>query len=207
MLDEEVLRRLARAACARNAAVKILIDETFHDFVLDAQPSSARLGPEIVTINTLTKVYGLGMLRCGWVAGAPEVVAKIRRAWVSVAGIGSRLTEALAALALEHIELFEAHWRGVLAANRPLLREHLGPLVEEELLRGEVAPEGCVCFPEVAGVADTEGLTRELAEQGVYVVPGRFFDRPGHIRIGFGGDSGRLDEALRRVAEAIRQSH
>jgi aspartate/methionine/tyrosine aminotransferase len=200
-LGAEVLRQVATAARARSPDVLILVDETFFDFQSDALTSSALLGPAFLTISTLTKVYGLGLLRCGWVIAAADVLAKIRSAWVRVAGIGSRLTEALASLALDRMELFEANTRAVLARNRPLLREHLGPLVDRGLLRGEVAPSGCICFPEVVGTDDTERLVQDLARaEGTFVVPGKFFGAPAHIRIGFGGDAETLQEGLRRLA-------
>jgi aspartate/methionine/tyrosine aminotransferase len=203
-LEHEDLRNLARAARARNPEVHILVDETFLDFHAVPRAASALFGAEFVTINTLTKVYGLGLLRCGWVAAAPEVAARLRRAWIASAGIGSRLTEAIASVVVDHLEVFTAHWRGVLAGNLPVVREHLTPLVESGLLRGTVAPAGCVCFPEVVGVADTDRLTRALAEgPGVYVVPGEFFQAPGHIRIGFGGDPAKLAEGLRRLAASL----
>jgi aspartate/methionine/tyrosine aminotransferase len=205
-LGDDVLRRVAEAARTRNPAALVVVDETFHDFVRGRQQSAARLGPAFVTVNTLTKVYGLGLLRCGWVVAAPEVVGRIRRAWIDAFGIGSRLTEALASLALDRLDEFEARWRAVLAANRPLLQEHLGPLADAGLLRGEVAPPGNVCFPEVVGARDTAGLARQLAaEEAVHVVPGEFFGAPGHVRIGFGGESAVLAEGLRRLARALRR--
>jgi aspartate/methionine/tyrosine aminotransferase len=203
-LDDDALRRIARAAQSRNPAAMVLVDETFHDFVLDQQGSCVRLGPEFLAINTLTKVYGLGLLRCGWLVAPAKLLHRVRRAWIAVAGIGSRLTEALAALALEHMSEFEAHWRAVLAANRPILSTHLRPLTDEGLLHGEVVPRGCTCFPRLPGELDTDALAHELEAQGVFVVAGRFFDRPDYLRIGFGGDSGKLDEGLRRLTSVIR---
>jgi aspartate/methionine/tyrosine aminotransferase len=204
VLADETLQALARAARRANPAVMVLVDETFHDFHGDAYQSSARLGPDFITVSTLTKVYGLGLLRCGWVAADPEVMKKVRRAWIASAGIGSRLTEAIASVVVDHLAVFEAHWRAVLVANRPLLQEHLGPLRDRGLLRGDVLLRGCVCFPEVVGVTETDSLVRDLAEvEGVHVVPGRFFQAPGHIRIGFGGEPARLAEGLRRLAEGL----
>jgi aspartate/methionine/tyrosine aminotransferase len=206
VLDDDALRRAAEAARACNPHALLVVDETFHDFLHGEQPSAARLGPAFVTLSTLTKVYGLGLLRCGWVVADRAVLGPIRDAWVRVAGIGSRLTEALASVALDHMDDFEAHGRAVLDGNRPLLREHLGPLVDAGLLRGEIAPPGCVCFPEVVGAGDTDGLTEQLAaREGVYVVPGRFFGAPRHVRVGFGGDPAVLAEGLRRLAGAVRR--
>lgn len=205
VLEDAVLRQAAEAARERNPDVRFVVDDTFHDFIHDRQPSAARLGPAFITINTLTKVYGLGLLRAGWVVAEPAIAERIRLAWLYAAGIGSRLTEALASVALDHVGPFEAHWQAVLAENRPLLEAHLGPLVEEGLLAGEMKPAGCVCFPRVKGLANVAGLTRQLAERrGVHVVPGTFFGAPDHIRLGFGGDPAVLAEGLRRLAEELR---
>jgi aspartate/methionine/tyrosine aminotransferase len=206
VLGASVLRRAAEAARSRYPDALILVDETFFDFVRPAETSSVVLGPAFITVSTLTKVYGLGMLRCGWVVAVPEVMARIRSAWISVAGIGSRLTEAMASLVVEHMDRFEAHTRAVLAGNRPVMREHLGPLLDRGVLGGEVTPAGCICFPEVVGLDDTDQLARELAgERSIFVVPGSFFGARRHLRIGFGGSVETLAEGLRRLAGHLGQ--
>jgi aspartate/methionine/tyrosine aminotransferase len=204
VLSKEELVAAAEAARSGNPEALVLVDETFLAFAGETAPSSAHLGPAFITVNTLTKVYGLGQLRCGWVVASPEIMHRIRRDWISVAGIGSRLTEALASMAVDQLDLFEAHEQAVLAGNRPLMQKYLGPLVKAGLLRGEVVPAGCICFPEVVGAGDTEELARALAsEQGAFVVPGRFFGAPGHIRLGFGGDPAVLSEGLERLADFL----
>jgi aspartate/methionine/tyrosine aminotransferase len=203
-LDEEVLQQVAEAARSRSPEARVVVDETFHDFLPQRPKPAARLGPAFITVNTLTKVYGLGLLRCGWVLADAEVLARVRAAWLDVAGIGSRLTEALAALALDQSGRLDAHWQSVLAGNRPMVDELLGPLVKEGLLQGNVTPPGCICFPKVVGVADTVEWARRLAADfGVYVVPGEFFLAPGHVRLGFGGDPAVLAGSLARLAEAL----
>jgi aspartate/methionine/tyrosine aminotransferase len=199
------LRQLGEAARDRNPDVLVLVDETFLDFAGADAASACLLGPAFVTVSTLTKVYGLGLLRCGWVTAAPEVMHRLRSAWVNVAGIGSRLTEALASLALDQLDAFAGHSHAVLERNRPLVQTHLGPLVERGILRGAVTPPGCICFPEVVGIADTEKLARDLASRkSVFVVPGEFFGAPGHIRLGFGGKPDVLAEGLARLTEALQ---
>ena len=41
--------------------------------------SSVHLGPEFVATNSLTKVYGLSGLRCGWILSGPELAERIWR--------------------------------------------------------------------------------------------------------------------------------
>ena len=47
-------------------------------------------------------------------------------------------------------------------------------------------------------------LSRELRlEHEVAAVPGRFFEMPGHFRIGMGVDSGMFREGLKRIGETL----
>jgi len=47
-------------------------------------------------------------------------------------------------------------------------------------------------------------VERLRREHDTLVVPGGFFGRPDHVRIGFGGRRERLEEGLRRLALALR---
>jgi aspartate/methionine/tyrosine aminotransferase len=55
-------------------------------------------------------------------------------------------------------------------------------------------------------VADVDRFVEGLESRGkVVVAPGRFFRAPGHVRIGFGGDTAKLKQGMERLAESIRQ--
>ncbi len=50
-------------------------------------------------------------------------------------------------------------------------------------------------FPRLLGVEDTTGFCEQLvADTGVLLLPGRVYDEPGHVRIGFGRST--MPEAL-----------
>src|SRR5262249_49491357 len=165
---------------------------------------------------TLTKVYGLGLLRCGWIVAAPEVIRALRTPWVDAYGIGSRLTQGLSSVVLDRMEVFEAHWKSVVGGDRAVARAGTGPpvaggravtapLIAEGRIEGEVPEDGVVWFPRITGCADTDALTRTLAsERKVFVVPGGFFGARGHIRIGLGGDPGTLREGLARLGAGLQ---
>jgi aspartate/methionine/tyrosine aminotransferase len=76
--------------------------------------------------------------------------------------------------------------------NRGLVRKHLA-LLQAFLARhperfGPVAPvAGPLAFPALLGPESDEAFAeRAASEAGVLVVPGSTFERPGHLRIGFG---------------------
>jgi aspartate/methionine/tyrosine aminotransferase len=91
-----------------------------------------------------------------------------------------------------------------MTANRKILRHHLEPLLSDGVLSGEIPEHGCVYFPEVVGADDTNELVDSLAkDHNVFVVPGRFFGCPGHIRIGFGAEPTNLENALAAFVKAM----
>jgi aspartate/methionine/tyrosine aminotransferase len=55
-------------------------------------------------------------------------------------------------------------------------------------------------FPRLS-TGDAEGLCSSLRDKfEVSVVPGRFFESPGHFRIGIGGEIESVRESLQRLA-------
>jgi len=200
-LDADSLEALARVA--RKSRVPILVDEVYADFI-GPDASALRVAPEFIVAGSLTKVQGLFALRCGWLAAAPEHVARIEAANPQGDLGVSKLAHAVAALVLEEPEPFEAHWRGVLAKARPVMARHAQEMIGAGLLVGDLPPQGCMYFPQVVGVTDTLALAEDLwARHRLVVAPGEYFGLAGHIRIGFGGDAGELDAGLLRLRAAL----
>ena len=202
VLDKAALGRLA--AVARPAGVPILVDEAYGDFV-EGGAAAARLGPEFISVGSLTKVQGLFALKCGWAVGSAEMIAAINAAQPQGDLGVSKLAHAVAALVLEDRAAFDAHWRAVLAEASPVVRGHVEAMAGRGLLEGGFPAFGCMCFPKVAGVADTRALCDWLwTERRILVTAGEFFGQPGHIRIGFGGGRvAELDRGLSRLQAAL----
>jgi aspartate/methionine/tyrosine aminotransferase len=59
-------------------------------------------------------------------------------------------------------------------------------------------PTGGVCaFPHLHNVNDVEAFCRRIAgSHGILLVPGRCFDRPEHVRLGFGGSTSEFEKGL-----------
>src|SRR5438309_7535005 len=75
LAEEPELRAIGAAATGVRA--RVLIDEVYLDAA--GRPSAHHLGPEFVCTNSLTKVYGLSGLRCGWILAEPELAARMCR--------------------------------------------------------------------------------------------------------------------------------
>ena len=202
MLDDAALLQLA--ALARRRGFYIVVDEVYADFAGPGR-SAVQLGPEFISVSSLTKVYGLFALKCGWAAGSSELVARVRAANPQGDFGVSKLAHAVAALVLEDPAPFEAHWKAVLAAARPTVGRHAAAMIGDGLLEGDLPALGCMYFPKVVGVEDTNALAEWLWEhRRVLVTPGEFFGEPGYVRIGFGGDPAALGDHLGRLHAALR---
>ncbi len=202
VLTESALGEIA--AVARTAGVPVLVDEAYADFVGD-KVAAARLGPEFISVGSLTKVQGLFALKCGWAVAAPDVIAAINAAHPQGDLGVSKLAHAVAALVLEDRAAFDAHWRQVLAEATPVVRGHVESMIAEGLIEGPFPEHGCMYFPKVVGVDDTRALCDWLWEaHGVLVAAGEFFGQPGHVRLGFGGGRvAELDRGLSRFRAAL----
>ena len=195
----------AIAATVAKVGAVLVVDEVYADFAAEAGAAPAALiAPNVVTVSSLTKVFGLFALKFGWLAGDTALLARIRAANPDGDTGVSKLAHAVAAGVLENTAPFEAHWQGLLAATRPVVQQHAEDLVADGLLAGDFPAHGCMYFPRVVGMDDTRALARRLLNDfNVLVAPGEYFGAPGYIRIGFGYNADALDEGFRRLRKGL----
>jgi aspartate/methionine/tyrosine aminotransferase len=204
LLEPDEIRAIA-AELARVNAV-LVVDEVYADFARsESAAPAATYCTNIISTNSLTKVFGLHALKCGWLIAAPDLLARFQDdSTDGDLGI-SMLSHAVAAHVLESADRFDAHWKAILAVARPVLQHHAEAMIADGLLEGAIPPFGCMYFPQVLGVRDTVDLARALwRRHGILVAPGEYFGSPGSIRIGFGGTESELDNGLARLHRALK---
>jgi aspartate/methionine/tyrosine aminotransferase len=207
-LDDELLIEVADAARSINPQILILVDEVYHDFVTENQKSAALLDSCFISMNSLTKVYGLGSLHVGWIIARPDVAERIAGMFVPVEGSGSRVRDLVASRIVGRLDQYLDRSVKLTNANRGILGSALAELLDRGILEGNVSSVGCTYFPRLRGVDTTDEICRRLAEEdSVYVVPGRFFDAPGHVRIGYGCESEKLKAAVRQFTAGMSNQH
>jgi hypothetical protein len=69
------------------------------------------------------------------------------------------------------------------------------------------SPHGTTSFPKLLHGDVTELLQRLRTKFETSVVPSNFFEMPDHFRIGMGVDHEMFTEGLRRLSEALRETH
>ena len=180
------------------------MDEVYLEATLgqDTTPAAGR-SDAFVTVNSLTKSFGLAGLRVGWVIADPETIQRIRRVRDIVDGSGAVPSERLAVIAFEHIDRLLARARSILEPHWVMVKRFV------ESRRG--AGLGRAGGGELRGVPQTGGRRRrrtfvEMArtEFGVGLVPGRFFGAPAHFRIAMSGGGACWRTDSRRWAKRSR---
>jgi len=198
--DEVTLRRVGDLA--RSVRARVLVDEVYLELLFEKAPETAfKLGPEFIVTNSLTKVYGLGGLRCGWVLAEPDLVRKIYRLNDLFYVNAPYLNDQLSCIALEHLHEIGRWSKQLLDTNRALANEFIvaTPELDCDLLKA-----GTVLFPRVeVAVKEFCQLLRDRYD--TVVTPGHFFGAPERIRIGIGGETTLLAEGLSRVHDALTE--
>src|SRR6476660_6829857 len=121
---ELVLREIGDLARSINALV--LVDEVYLDAVYENTPrTSFHLGSEFVVTSSLTKVYGVSGLRCGWILAQPDLAWKMRRLNDLYSATPVYPGELLSVAAFQHLDLLRERARRIVEADRKLLRDFL----------------------------------------------------------------------------------
>ncbi|PYK87832.1 MAG: aminotransferase [Verrucomicrobia bacterium] len=199
LVGKETLKQLGETA--REVGARVLVDEVYLDALFDDAPSTAfHLGEEFITTNSLTKVYGLSGLRCGWILAEPALAKKLWYLNDLFGVIPAHAAERLSCIALEHLDEIAAHARHLLETNRRLLNAFFNARDDLDWMPLEF---GTVAFPRLKN-GSVDALCALLLEKyETSIVPGKFFDMPQHFRIGIGGETAMLAEALARLGKAL----
>ncbi len=206
-------RYMALIALCRTHGIYILHDEIFNGLGPTGTshlPFVADLYERGLSLNVMSKSYGLPALRIGWIACQDaEILSKMERMKHYLSICNSGPSEQLAKIALQ---------------NRDKLLRRNCQIVDENLPKWDAFfarhpdlfdwrhPDGsCMAFPRYKGADGVEAFCRALVEDsGVLLLPGTIYrselgpvprDR---FRIGFG--RGGLDEGLAAMEAHIMRN-
>lgn len=198
LIEEGELRALGAIAKRSNALV--LVDEVYLDSALPPRRSAVHLGPEFVCTNSLTKVYGLSGLRCGWILATPELAERMWRLNDLFGVNQAHPAERLACVAFDQIDRVIGDTPAMLARNRGLFNGFASSRPDLECMPAE---HGITAFPRWAG-GETDRLDALLRERyETAIVSGRWFELPDHFRIGLGLPTALLEQGLERLGAAL----
>ena len=185
---------------AREHGAAVFGDEVYrlleHD-PADRLPAVSDVYERGISLNTVSKSYGLPGLRIGWVVCRDrKLLERMREIKLYTTICSSAPSELLVALALRHSDVVVQRSRRLLEENLPLLEAFLNRRAETfEWVAPSAGPIG---FPLVSGVEDVTAWCERIAtEAGVLLLPGSVYGQPRHVRMGYG--RARIDEAIERL--------
>lgn len=193
VLAHETYDELVNIARERN--IYIFSDEVYRLLERDDDlrlPQVADCYDRGLSLNVMSKAYGLPGLRIGWIATKDrEVLSRMERAkhYLSICNAGP--SELLAQIALKNSATILGRNRKLIAQNLELLDEFFAK--RQELFDWTVPDGGCIGFPRYLGNEGVENFCQSLVEtKGVLLLPASVYrsdltptpvDR---FRIGFG---------------------
>ncbi len=202
---DDLLRELAKICEARGA--HLLVDEVYAPFdaFTDAdgvwRGSARKLAKNVIAIASLTKCYGLGMDRIGWMLGPEDVIARAANTTLMSCGALPLAHAQLGLIAFGSIDNLARRSRDLLAGQRERVERWFAT-------RTDViwsAPTSGLFGLAISTRFDDllPRVERAATREGVLVVPGVFFEMPNAFRLAWSIDRTRLDEALARLARAL----
>jgi aspartate/methionine/tyrosine aminotransferase len=200
LASAEEIASVARAA--GEVGARVVIDEVYLELMFRSGQAHTAFHPDgaVVVTSSLTKAYGLSGLRCGWILAPAELAQRMRRLNDLYASLPPHLAERLSVVAFDRLPALRERANALVDVNRASYREILG---EHPALEQTIFDQGTTVFPRlVAGDADGF-FTRLMEGYETSVVPGRFFGRSDHIRIGLGGDTAMTRQGLERIRAAL----
>jgi len=202
--DDDSLRGAARVAESRGAV--LLVDEVYAPFdrLVDEggvfHRSARHLAPNVVAVSSLTKCYGLGSHRIGWLLGPADVVARAEDTITASCGMLPLVHAHTARHAFARTAMLADRARALLAGKRARVAEW----VEAEGLAWSAPTEGLFGLVTIPGAGDlTTAIERAAREREVLVAAGSFFGIPDGFRLAWSTSNEALEEGLGRLAEAL----
>lgn len=186
---------------AREHGATVIVSEVYRDGAFTPPPPACSFGDNMITVSSLSKVYGLEGLRVGWVVCDEKLIPFLHRVENYIIGENSAPAQRIALTAVRKIDVLRAR-------ARKNIQENIG--VVRDWMKGQndlqwVEPDGgTLCFPKLMHGLDALELSRLAKEKyRTLVVPGDFFWARGHIRLGFGGRTETLRRGLENLSKAI----
>jgi len=192
------------AEIAESNGIYVLIDEIFLDGAAVPQMSAYGL-PNVIITSSMTKVYGLGGQRTGWIIAPTEIAAECQHAKVHTNGSSSYVGEMMNAHALRNArEFLIQRFNKLSMSNFRVLSEWMS--ANQDIVEWVPPHGGVMCFPRYKAKHSSVELCQKLLnDHSVMVNPGEYFNLDGHIRLGYVCSEDNLRNGLNALGKGLRQ--
>lgn len=191
---------------AAKTGTRLICCDLYADFLGSARPRSvANLVPGAVAIGSMTKAFGLGSIRVGWIICKDRDVMRRCEQYFDHLSVNCAMPSLrIASAAFDCMEQLEQRAREISSAGFAAYQEWADAETARKRIKSVAPAGGIIAFPLLYRVPDTMEFARRVRERhGVQVTPGEFFGAPGHLRIGFGLDPQKVRDGLAAVSAEL----
>jgi aspartate/methionine/tyrosine aminotransferase len=197
----ELIERLHKASKSNRSV--LYVNETYKGFTFPSEPASHfQEYEDVVTCSTMTKFYGLGRLRVGWILADKQRAHRLWNAERLVSGHNPEYSLWIARQVLKKRQQFVRRASEIYTENLALMRRFVEETREAAAISLGDAPFCLVKYRRGPGSV-TFGR-RLLQKTGVLVSPGDFFGAPKAFRLCFTCNKTILEEGLGLLSDYLR---
>ncbi len=155
------------------------IDETFREFLFPEKPYTfLHSYPDALTSVTMTKFYGAGQWRIGWIMGSREKMREIREYRFLTTGSTNKFSLYTGMKILEKRKEIQENVKKVLSENRKNVKDYMNRLHLKF-----TSPEHTT-FTFVQTNRESLRVAENMLDKyGIFVSPGEYFGVPGGYRL------------------------
>jgi aspartate/methionine/tyrosine aminotransferase len=190
--DDDYIFEIAKSISKYNGI--LFNNETYREFKFDSPFARQYRMDNVVVCSSLTKFYGLGRLRIGWIVADDDKSGKLLKAKRLISGHSSEYAMWIARQVLENRKIFIKRVRGIMQRNMKLLKNFVQNTSNIEVNMPEAAP---FCLVKYKGKRNSVSFSEELLKKtGILVSPGDFFGMPNSFRLCITLNEKKLAEGL-----------
>ncbi len=195
--------------CERKG-IYLIMDDIYHKLVFDgkvAEPAYRFTTKDIettkvITINGISKLYGMTGFRIGWVIANKELTAVMTNIQAQTTSCTSLVLQAAAEGALTGLQSTIEALRLTLQNNRNVMMQELCSFNGVRIVK----PDGTYyCLPDFSAYnRDSIGLSKFLLKKALVVtVPGKEFGMEGHLRLSYATTIKDVKQGIERIKWAL----
>ena len=198
--SKQSLQQLAELAEERN--IYVLVDEIFLDGGYNSPLSSFGL-PQVIITSSMTKIYGVGGLRTGWIIAPEEIAKQCQHAKSHTTGCSPYISEILSSHLLRYAkEQLLDRYQSISKQNLSIVKKWMQK--QHQFLDWIEPDGGVVCFLKYNSDIPSVTLCLQLMHTyGVLVVPGLYFNQEGYFRLCYGCKTHILKEGLKILGNSL----
>jgi aspartate aminotransferase len=188
----------------------LISDDIYHKLIFDGKAWTSPYqftknhvdDSRIVTVNGVSKLYGMTGFRLGWTVGPRKLIEVMLNVQAQTTTTASVVVQAAAEAALTGVQSNVEALRQMLQNNRDVMMRELKAFTGIKC----VVPDGTFyCLPDFrAYETDSVKLAKMILDKAMVVsVPGRPFGMEGHLRLSICGSIKDITKGIERIKWVI----